>query len=68
MNSKQIVSRKHLRSERQTERARALRARALCVYLEAEVFSRYYLFTIHYLLLSYKKHFCKNIYVCVKTG
>ena len=48
MNSKQIVSRKHLRSERQTERARALRARALSVYLEAEVFSRYSLFTIHY--------------------
>ena len=44
MNSKQIVSRKHLRSERQTERARP---RPLCVYLEAEVLFKEYLSAIH---------------------
>ena len=48
--------------------AGASRPRPLCVYLEAEVFSRYYLMTTHSCLLSYKKHFSKNIYVCVKTG
>ena len=60
MNSNQIVSTEYLRGERQTERARA--------YLEAEVFSGYYLMTTHSCLLSYKKHFSKNIYVYVKRG
>ena len=68
MNSKQIVSRKHLKKQNKHKNASVSRSRPLYVYLEVEVFSRYELFTIHYFLSSYKKHFSKNIHVYVKTG
>ena len=50
------------------EGAGAKRPRPFCLSFAPEVFSRYYLFTIHYFLLSYKKHFSKHIYVCVKNS
>ena len=48
MNSRQIYFTKKLRNKRHTKRAGASRPRPLCVYLEAEVLSKEYLFAIHY--------------------